>query len=313
MKPHAVYSYGVVSSSTLYSLRGSFPSPEGYAEIDDCRRMTGGEAANSSIVLSRLGVQVKLDGNWIGADEHGKHTKALLSDYRIDTSRLPLREGYTGVKEVVFAAAGTRTIFGTYGRLLEDADWNMPQEIDVTQAKVVCLDPFFALPASRVAEAACNSGIPVVTVDCSHDNPLLKHSSAVVVAESYISENYPDRDRKDLFREYQAATSGLTIFTFGDAPVWYARPGETVKYSLPYSIDPVDTSGGGDSFRAGIVYGFLKGWTDDEMIDFASAVAAIVCTRFPGVLNAPTYDEVAEFVHAAKRNIPSGPTHLPLE
>ena len=54
MKPHAVYAYGVVSSSTLYSIRGSFPSPEGYAEIDDFRHMTGGEAANSSIALSRL-------------------------------------------------------------------------------------------------------------------------------------------------------------------------------------------------------------------------------------------------------------------
>jgi len=93
MKPHAVYAYGVVSSSTLYSIRGSFPSPEGYAEINDFRHMTGGEAANSSIVLARLGVPVKLDGNWLGADENGKRTKALLSGYQIDTSRLLLREG----------------------------------------------------------------------------------------------------------------------------------------------------------------------------------------------------------------------------
>ena len=296
MKPHAVYAYGVVSSSTLYSIRGSFPSPEGYAEINDFRHMTGGEAANSSIVLARLGVPVKLDGNWLGADENGKRTKALLSGYQIDTSRLLLREGHMSTQEVVFAVAGTRTIFGTYGRLLEDAAWNMPQESDITQAKVVCLDPFFARPAARVAETAFNSGIPVVTIDCRYDDPLLRHSSAVVVAESYIRENYPDRDLKKLFRDYQAAGGGLIIFTFGDAPVWYARPDEPVRYSHPYVIDPVDTTGGGDSFRAGIVYGFLKGWTDDKMVDFAAAVAAITCTRFPGVLNAPTYDEVSQFV-----------------
>lgn len=307
MKPHAVYAYGVVSSSTLYSIRGGFPAPEGYAEIEDVRHMTGGEAANSSIVLSRLGVGVKLDGNWLGADENGKRTKALLSNYQIDTSRLPLRKGYKGVREVVFAAAGTRTIFGTYGRLLEKADWNIPQEIDITQAQVVCLDPFFALPAARVAETAFNSSIPVVTVDCKYDDPLLRYSSAVVVAESFISENYPERDRENLFRDYQSATSGLTIFTFGDAPVWYARPDETVKYSQAYSIDPVDTTGGGDSFRAGIVYGFVKGWNDDETIDFAAAVAAITCTKFPGVLNAPTYNEVCDFVSTAKRRDRSSP------
>ena len=301
MKPHAVYAYGVISSSTLYSLRGTFPAPEGYAEIDDSRYMIGGEAANSSVVLSRLGVPVKLDGNWLGDDENGRRTKALLSDYQIDTSRLPLRNGYKGVQEVVFAAAGTRTIFGTYGRLLEAAAWNIPQEFDVTSAKVVCLDPFFAIPASRVAETAFNSGIPVVTVDCKHDDPLLRHASAVVVAESYISEHYPDRDLGDLFRDYQAATGGLTIFTFGDAPVWYARPDESARYCQPYSIDPVDTTGGGDSFRAGIVYGFLAGLSDDEMVDFAAAVAAINCSRFPGVMNAPTRDEVWGFMSAAGR------------
>jgi sugar/nucleoside kinase (ribokinase family) len=302
MRSHAVYAYGVVSSSTLYRIGASFPSAEGYAEIENRRYMTGGEAANSSIVLARLGVRVMLDGNWLGDDENGKRTKALLSEHQIDTRRLPLRKGYIGVQEIVFAAAGTRTIFGTYGCLLENADWNMPQEIDVTGAKVVCLDPFFAQPAARAAETAFNAGIPVVTVDCKYDDPLLRHTAAVVVAESYIRENYADRDRTELFRDYQAATGGLTIFTNGDAPVWYARPGEPVRHSQPYSIDPVDTTGGGDSFRAGIVYGFLKGWADEQMIDFAAAVAAINCTRFPGVLHAPTYDEVADFLSAAKRD-----------
>jgi sugar/nucleoside kinase (ribokinase family) len=70
----------------------------------------------------------------------------------------------------------------------------------------------------------------------------------------------------------------------------------------------VDTAGGGDTFRAGIVYGFLKGWSDDKMIDFAAAIAAIVCTRFPGVLNAPTYDEVVDFMRSAKRSSLCGPS-----
>jgi hypothetical protein len=79
---------------------------------------------------------------------------------------------------------------------------------------VVCLDPFFALPASRIAETAFTSGIPIVIVDRRYDDPLLRQSSA--------------------------------------------------------------------------------------------AAAAIVCTRFPGVLKAPTFDDVADFMRAAKRNVPSG-------
>lgn len=222
MKSHDVYSFGVVSSSTLYGIQGEFPGPEGYAEIDDVQHMTGGEAANSSIVLARLGVHVKLDGNWIGADDSGKRTKALLADYKIDTSRLPLRDGYSGVQEVVFAAKATRTIFGTYCRLQEDAAWNEPHQEDVTQAKVICLDPFFKEASSRVAEIGARAGIPVITVDCGYDDPLLKHASAIVIAESYIRENYSDHKLEDLFRQYQRKCAGLVIFTFGDEAIWFA-------------------------------------------------------------------------------------------
>ncbi len=301
MTTHEVYSYGVVSHSTLYGIQGTFPAPEGYAEIDDVRRMTGGEATNSSIVLSRLGAKVKLDGNWLGDDDNGKCTKALLTDFGIDTDRLPLKNGIKTVREVVFAAEDTRTIFGTYVHLLEDRAWNMPNEDDIHQASVVCLDPFFAEPALQVARIAFEADVPIITVDCAYDDPLLRHVSAIVVAESFLHERYGGEDLRAVFEKYLAATSGLVIFSFGDKPVWYARSGEAVKESQPFRIEAVDTTGGGDSFRAGIAYGFLKGWDDDEMVQFAAAVAAINCTRFPGVTESPGYDEVRDFMSTAAK------------
>ncbi|MBT8092450.1 MAG: hypothetical protein KJN77_05380 [Gammaproteobacteria bacterium] len=301
MKTCDVYSFGVVSSSTLYTLEGAFPSPQGYAEISDMQHMTGGEATNSSIVLARLGASVRLDGNWLGDDVAGQRTKQLLANYRIDTSRLPLKKGYEGAQEIVFATATTRTIFGTYSRLQEDAAWNLPNEEDVLQAKVICLDPFFGEASARVAEIACDAGIPVVTVDCAPDDPLLKQCSAVVIAESFIRENYPDGSPEALFRAYQNATNGLVVFTFGENAIWYARPGESANAFQPYPIEPVDTAGGGDAFRAGVVYGFLQGWSDGQTVAFAAATAAIVCTRSPGVINSPTLDEVQRFMSESRR------------
>ncbi|MEM8683477.1 MAG: PfkB family carbohydrate kinase [Pseudomonadota bacterium] len=294
-----VYAYGVVSSSTLYRIDGDFPGAEGYAEITDALPMTGGEATNSSIVLSRLGASVKLDGNWLGDNDGGKRTKRLLEGYGIDTSRLPLRENHTGVEEVVFAAGDTRTIFGTYVKLQRQASWNLPQDEDISNAQVVCLDPFFKEPAAHAARVAFGAGIPVVTVDCRYDNPILAHTAAVVIAESFIQEHYPGADLEDLFRRYQSKHRGLTIFTFGNKPAWFARPAQPIQRFTPFPVDAVDTSGGGDSFRAGIVYGFLHGWDDERMVAFASAVAAIVCTRFPGVIQAPALDEVESFMAAA--------------
>lgn len=296
MNTYDVYSFGMVSSSTLYVFRGNFPSPDGYAEIDDVQYMVGGEAANSSIVLSRLGVRVKLDGNWIGDDDEGRRTKTIIDSFRIDSSRLALQENYQGVREAVFAAEGARTIFGSYGGLLKRKDWNMPNERDIRQAKVICLDPFFDKASQRVAEIGFTSGIPVVTVDCLSDDPLLEHAAATVISHNYIEWKYPGCRLEELFESYQRATDGLVVFTFGENDIWYGRRGQAICKKPAYSVDAVDTSAAGDSFRAGIVFGILLGLGDSKTIEFAAAVAGIVCTRSPGALNSPSYDEVIDFI-----------------
>jgi len=106
MASYDVYAYGVVSSSTLYGIRGAFPAAEGYAEIDQAQRMTGGEATNSSIVLSRLGATVKLDGNWLGADENGERTMAFRVN--IDSCEGPDAAGYRKITgNQIFETRGT--------------------------------------------------------------------------------------------------------------------------------------------------------------------------------------------------------------
>jgi len=298
---HDVYSFGVVSSSTLYSVQGAFPAADGYAEITGVQHMVGGEAANSSIVLSRLGARVKLDGNWIGDDDAGRRTRALLETFPIDTSRLPCREGYRGVHELVVAAEGTRTVFGAYGRLLAQRDWNMPVEDDVRQARVVCLDPFFGDASTRAAVIASEAGIPVVTIDCLPDEPVAALASSVVVAESFLRWKFPDRPPEAVFQEYLGSTRGLVVFTFGEREVWFGRQGASLQKTPAYPVEAVDTTCAGDSFRAGIVFGFLQRWDDARMVDFAAALAAIVCTRTPGAMHAPTLDEVLAFMQSRRR------------
>lgn len=298
---HDVYAFGVVASSTLYSLRDGFPAAEGYAEIADAQPMVGGEAANSSIVLSRLGASVRLDGNWIGADEAGRRTKALLDGFGIDTSRLPLRQGYEGVRELVFAAQGTRTPFGTYVRLQEERAWNEPVEDDVLQSKVVCLDPFFGTASEAVARIARDAGRPIVTIDCLPGEAPAAGASAIVVSESFIRWKFADRPAEAVFDDYLRATGGLVVFTFGEEEVWYGRRGEARRTLPAYAVEAVDTCCAGDSFRAGIVFGVLRGWDDTATVDFAAALAAIVCTRTPGALNSPGLDEVLDFIRSRRR------------
>jgi sugar/nucleoside kinase (ribokinase family) len=64
----------------------------------------------------------------------------------------------------------------------------------------------------------------------------------------------------------------------------------------PNAIEPVDSTGAGDSFRGAIAYGLLQGWEDEHVVDFASAVAACVCMSYPHALNAPDLDGVLAFI-----------------
>lgn len=296
-----IYSYGVVSSSTLYTIADPFPAPEGYAEIERMAFMTGGEATNSSIVLARLGNRVKLDGNWLGDDDSGRRTRTMLDGFGVDTSRLTLRSGYRGVEEVVFTAGATRTIFGTYGRLLANAEWNAPVAEDITASSGVCLDPFFADPAAQVARIAADARIPVVTADCRYDAPFVGDTSAVVISESFLRSTYPGRPPEEVFEAYLEQAGGLVVFTFGPDPFWYGRPGHARKVREAFAVVAVDTAGAGDSLRAGVVQGALEGWSDERTLDFSAALAAIVCTRSPGVLDPPGYEEVEALLRDAGR------------
>ena len=298
MNQYDVYSYGMASSSTLVILKQPFPAPEGYAEIDRIYTMTGGEACNSSIVLSRLGLRVQLDGVWIGDTAEGRGLLDILNRFQVDTGRMTIQPGFAGVQELVISDERTRTIFGNYIELFASTrKWNAPSREDIQAAAIACLDPFFREESELVGRLAHESGVPYVTIDCPYTSPLCQHAAALAVSGEFRRNAYPQADLLGLFREYQARADGLVIFTCGSEAVLYARRGQAIRKFQPYAVQAVDTAGAGDSFRSGIVYGLLQGWEDEAVVRYASALAALICMSFPGVLNCPTHAAVLEFMN----------------
>lgn len=299
MNDHDVYSYGVISASSLYLLKDNFPARTGYAEIAEKYRNIGGEAANTSIVLSRLGLTVKLDGNWINPDDDADFLQDVFSKNNVDISRISFQR-CQGPKEMLVVDSDSRTIFGTYAQLLEEKSWNLPERIDVQNAKVICLDPFFGNASLQAANYAKGFSKPIITVDCKYDDPIFLASDIAIISEEYIGHTYPQHSISSVTHEYKASSSGTVIFTFGHKEIIFGSRDEGFKRFTPYDINPVDTAGAGDSFRAGIIFGLLRKWPTGKTIEFASALAAIVCQSFPGVLNSPSYDEVVSFLKDRK-------------
>ena len=297
MKDFDVYAYGVIAASELHLLSMPFPSPDAYVEIAESHFMTGGEALNSAIVLSRLGLSVQLDGNWIGDTPAGERLLATILRFGIDTPRLRVKKGFAGVREIVFSDNQSRTIFGNYIDLLSSTrKWNIPKKSDLAKARIVCVDPPFQTESALVGTYAVELGMPFVSIDCPYDQALSSAAAVVIISGEFRNREYPQAELSELFAEYQQRAQGLVVFTVGDDVILYGRRGTPIRQFKPNTIKVVDSAGAGDSFRAGIIYGMLQQWSDDQTIRYAAAIAGLVCASFPGVLNSPTHAEVMRFL-----------------
>lgn len=296
-----VYLYGMISMSTVYVLDDDFkfPRPNEYAEIAESVFSIGGEAVNSAIMLSKLGINTKLDGNWL-KEKHSAKIQSLLQNFDIDITRLKTKHNF-GTEEIVITDKDSRTVFGNYASFHKGKkQWNTPQEIDIKEADFISLDPYFRDESLTCAKLCVKNQKPYVTLDCEYDDFLAQNSEAVIISHELRDRAYKGENMRDIFKKYQEYCRGLIIFTFGSDELWFARSGQPINQFKPYKIKPVDTTGAGDSFRAGVIYGLIKAWDDRSIVDFASAVSACVCLTFPHTLNAPGLDGVIKFMEENK-------------
>jgi sugar/nucleoside kinase (ribokinase family) len=293
----------MIAPSTVYIIDDAFafPQPNQYAEIKQSFSSVGGEAVNSAIMLSKLGMKTKLDGNWLNQNNADKIIK-LLKPFNIDISRLAIKQN-CGAEEFVITDKNSRTVFGNYAKFHSgNKQWNTSKEEDIQNAAIIGLDPYFKEEALSTAQMCVRNKKPYVTLDCRYTDFIAQNAEAVIISHELREQAYPTSNMFEVFEKYQTHCNGLIIFTFGSDELWYARKGQQLRTYKPYNITPLDTTGAGDSFRSGIIYGILKSWDDKTTIDFASAVAACVCLTIPHTLNAPEIDGVLAFMKNNKNH-----------
>ena len=87
----------------------------------------------------------------------------------------------------------------------------------------------------------------------------------------------------------------LGMVTLGDqGGVCYAK-GEYFTYPA-FEVDVVDTTGAGDVFHGAFIRGMLEGWELENAVEFASAVAAIKCTKLGGRAGIPDFESAIKFL-----------------
>jgi len=296
-----VFLFGSVVVTTGLLLENQYPEPDGYGELSQVDLFLGGECGVAAAMLHHFGCSCKLMGFQLGY-ETDSVVKNYFKNTNVDVSAQTTDPAWRGIRDYVIIDPinHTRTCLGSFEHLhtLEKHHWDMPTEQDVVGSLVAGIDPHMT-PEMEEAVRLCDlHNIPYVTYDCPYDSPLHEKSSINVISSCYLKDQYSElvqTDILDLLTRYTRHSKGLTIFTFGSKTIYYGR-GDMQSTAQPFQVQVKSTLSAGDSFRTGCIYGLLKGLSDSETVDFASALAGCALTKYPITNNLPELDEVMSLI-----------------
>ncbi len=281
-----------------------YPPADTKKEILELHEQGGGPVATALVALSRWGVKCRFHGI-IGDDDAGKKIQLSFIEEGVAVSGLVVRK--KAASQVAFIAiekeTAKRTIFWRRpgGGLLR------PEELGadfLDGSALLLLDGLMKDVSIYAAEKAREYGIPIM-VDAGRLRAgmpdLMKLSDYVVASEEFAKDLGWDPCRETLLRERENLGVKVLTVTLGERGSMTASLGNDYIEMPAFQVHAVDTTGAGDVFHGGYIYGLLKNWSIKETVTFASAAAAIKCTKIGGRHGIPRLNEVKEFLSARGR------------
>jgi sugar/nucleoside kinase (ribokinase family) len=267
--------------------------------VDDADLRIGGSGAIVACGAARLGLRTGIAGV-VGDDLFGRFMVDALGARGVDTSGVVVDPGRrTGLTVVLSKPHGDRamlTYSGAIASLTADA-------VDAGSARHVHV-------ASLFLQTALAPGLPG-----------LFRAARAAGATTSIDPNWDPGERwdgglhellplTDLFlpngeeamriagrgdpaaaARALAAEGPLVAVKLGADGALAARGDELVRVPAPAGVDPVDTTGAGDSFDAGVLAGLLNGWPPERMLALGCACGALSTRAAGGTAAQPTLEE----------------------
>lgn len=297
-----VLCYGTISMDNITRL-DHLPTPRRDAVASFEYNEVGGEALQVAIPLAAWGLRVLLVGNMIGTDWKGQFIAQELARYpTIDACYVERRDDVrTPFTRVLVTPDGERSRI-TYW-------YDETPKVELTaammrQARLLSVDAYGRAEREQAAEVARALGKPIISADVIHpSSPLAGLSDAIIISSAWLLGNYPDVFEYDHALDLQATGAGAVIITDGARPVLVVRADGSAFGVEPYRLPGiVDTSGAGNLFKAGVIYGWLQpDWPLEQKVKFACAAAGLYCRRRCGDDPPPSLAEIIALMHAQPR------------
>jgi sulfofructose kinase len=277
----------------------SFPAPGTKVAASEFIITGGGCAGNAAITIARLNGRVAFAGPLGGsADAVSNRILSDLQKEGVDCSGVERVDGVSApVSLILLDATGEKTIATRRGFRLGDA---LPKDAArlVADAAVVLVDNRFPEFVTAVCRAAHTRKIPIV-IDLDQatnlDDPLLALGTHVVASAEALLGMAGSSDYEKALRALATHLSGFVAMTDGPKGVYWLEDGE-LRHLPAFKVDAIDSLGAGDAFHGGFAQALVEGRALPDMLRFASATAALKCTKFGGASAAPTRAEVDAFL-----------------
>jgi sulfofructose kinase len=130
---------------------------------------------------------------------------------------------------------------------------------------------------------------------------LLKNIDYLIVSRDFPARLMDEPNLEQALKRMQARYGcRLTAATLGPDGV-LAWDGREFHFSAAFRVPVVDTTGAGDIFHAGFLYGLLQGWKLERQLEFSCAAAAMNCTADGARGGIQTVAAIEAFMAVAER------------
>jgi len=268
-----VFCYGELGVDNLIRVP-HLPSPEVASFPTSETYHVGGAAANTAVWLARWSTPVTLAGNHIGLDPYGENLHLWLEVYPALNLEYVEQSGavITPFCRVMVTPDGERSflIFG-----YPEAPKTRLTKTMLASSDFLALDLYGGDERLDAARVAYEAGIATVVGDVVlADHDILPLTSIATNSAAYIRQVFPGVDIRRHALELQSVSGGVIVTTDGSHPIHVINSDSQEFTVVPPRVVPLDATGAGDAFRAGLMYGLLQSWSLERSVCMGAAAGA---------------------------------------
>ncbi|HJX89090.1 MAG TPA: carbohydrate kinase family protein [Pyrinomonadaceae bacterium] len=278
-----------------------YPSFDTKTRLLSHKLSAGGQTATAMVSLQRLGFKTAYAGRF-GSDPEGQFGLKTLQDEGVNTDYAEVVDG--SATQIAFITieenTGERTIVWDRDDRLAYKPEEAPRNFG-SQGRVLHLDAHDPPACVRVAQDAKQAGTLIsADIDNVYDGlPALLPYIDILLG----SKEFPHRvtgiddPMAALVESHNRYGSGIVGMTLGDQGAVIYCGGQFLKspaYPAPGGCK--DTTGAGDAFRGGFLYGMLTGEDIETSMKLGNAVAAMKCSALGARPGLPTLQQLKTFL-----------------